>query len=161
MRFPWQQKQTVKTDTPHNMTDALSQRGYRMTPQRMMIVASIESAENHISAEDIFRQVVAKYPNVNVSTVYRTLELLEKLGLVTKTEMGVGHIVYHPLEKGHHHHLICRECGNVVNLDESVLTPLKESLQQNYQFTAELRHLGIMGLCAECRQKSQNKTANS
>jgi Fur family ferric uptake transcriptional regulator len=160
MRFPWQQKQIVPTETSHNLTEELTRQGYRMTPQRMMIVDAIEHTENHISAEDIFRQVVAKYPNVNVSTVYRTLELLEKLGLVTKTEMGVGRIVYHPLEKGHHHHLICRECGNVVDLDESALTPLKESLQQNYQFTADLRHLGIMGLCAECKQKSQNKTAN-
>jgi Fur family transcriptional regulator, ferric uptake regulator len=154
MRFPWQQKQTVPTETSHNLTEELTRQGYRMTPQRMMIVDAIEHAENHISAEDIFKQVVAKYPNVNVSTVYRTLELLEKRGLVTKTEMGVGHIVYHPLEKGHHHHLICRECGSVVNLDESVLTPLQESLQQNYQFTADLRHLGIMGLCAECNKKS-------
>jgi Fur family transcriptional regulator, ferric uptake regulator len=160
MRFPWQQKPIIKTETPHNMTDTLSQLGYRMTPQRMMIVAAIESAENHISAEDIFKQVVAKYPNVNVSTVYRTLELLEKLGLVTKTEMGVGHIVYHPLEKGHHHHLICRECGTVINLDEAVLASLKESLQRDYQFSAELRHLGIIGLCANCQQKSRNKAEN-
>lgn len=142
------------------MTDALSLRGYRMTPQRMMIVAAIENAENHISAEDIFKQVTAKYPNVNISTVYRTLELLENLGLVTKTEMGIGCIVYHPLEKGHHHHLICRECGNIINLDESVLNPLQESLLRDYQFTADLHHLGIMGLCAGCKQKSRNKTAN-
>ena len=160
MRFPWQQKQTVLIETSHNLTEALTRQGYRMTPQRMMIVDAIEHAENHISAEDIFKQVVAKYPNVNVSTVYRTLELLEKLGLVTKTEMGVGHIVYHPLEKGHHHHLICRECGKMINLDETALKPLKESLQRDYQFSAELRHLGIMGLCADCQQKSRNKTAN-
>ena len=160
MRFPWQQKQTIKAETHRSMTDELSHQGYRMTPQRLMIVSAIENSENHISAEDIYAQVVAKYPNVNVSTVYRTLELLEKLGLVTKTEMGVGHIVYHPLEKGHHHHLICRECGTVINLDEAALTPLKESLQRDYQFSAELRHLGIMGLCASCKQKSRNKTAN-
>jgi Fur family transcriptional regulator, ferric uptake regulator len=160
MRFPWQQKQTVKTEVSHNLTDELSRQGYRMTPQRMMIVDAIEHSENHISAEDIFKQVVAKFPNVNLSTVYRTLELLEKLGLVTKTEMGVGRIVYHPMEKGHHHHLICRECGKVISLDEAALTPLKESLQRDYQFSAELRHLGIIGLCADCQQKSGNKNTN-
>ena len=62
MRFPWQQKQTVKTEASHNLTDELSRQGYRMTPQRMMIVDAIEHSENHISAEDIFKQVVAKYP---------------------------------------------------------------------------------------------------
>jgi Fur family ferric uptake transcriptional regulator len=140
MRFPWQQKQTIKTETHRGMTDELSHQGYRMTPQRLMIVSAIENSENHISAEDIYTQVVAKYPNVNVSTVYRTLELLEQLGLVTKTEMGIGRIMYHPIEKGHHHHLICRNCGNIIDLDESAL-----------------RHLGILGLCANCKQKLQNK----
>ena len=142
------------------MTDELSHQGYRMTPQRIMIVSAIENSENHISAEDIYSQVVAKYPNVNVSTVYRTLELLEQLGLVTKTEMGVGRVMYHPIEKGHHHHLVCRGCGNIIDLDESVLSPLKETLMRDYQFIADLRHLGILGLCANCRQKSLNKAEN-
>ena len=168
MRFPWQQKQTINTETQnhvtveiqHSMTDELSHQGYRMTPQRLMIVSAIENSENHISAEDIYAQVVAKYPNVNVSTVYRTLELLEQLGLVTKTEMGVGRIMYHPLEKGHHHHLVCRECGNVIDLDESALTPLKETLLRDYRFIDDLRHLGILGLCTNCKQKSQVKSEN-
>jgi Fur family ferric uptake transcriptional regulator len=99
-----------------------------MTPQRLMIVSAIENSDNHISAEDIYAQVVAKYPNVNVSTVYRTLELLEQLGLVTKTEMGVGRVMYHPIEKGHHHHLVCRECGKTIDLDDSTLSPLRESI---------------------------------
>ena len=160
MRFPWQQKQIVKTEIPRKSTDELSHRGYRMTPQRMMIVSAIENSDNHISAEDIYAQVVAKYPNVNVSTVYRTLELLEQLGLVTKTEMGVGRIMYHPIEKGHHHHLICRECGRIIDLDESITAPLKENILRDYQFTAELRHLGILGLCAACKQKSPIKPEN-
>jgi Fur family ferric uptake transcriptional regulator len=160
MRFPWQQKTIVKAEILRNPTDELSHRGYRMTPQRMMIVSAIESSDNHISAEDIYEQVAAKYPNVNVSTVYRTLELLEQLGLVTKTEMGVGRIMYHPIEKGHHHHLICRECGSIIDLDESIMEHLKETILRDYQFTAELRHLGILGLCSDCKQKSVIKPEN-
>ena len=160
MRFPWQQKPIVKAEISRNPTDEVSHRGYRMTPQRMMIVSAIESSDNHISAEDIYAQVVAKYPNVNISTVYRTLELLEQLGLVTKTEMGVGRIMYHPIEKGHHHHLICRECGSIIDLDESIMAPLKETILRDYQFTAELRHLGILGLCSACKQKSPIKPKN-
>lgn len=140
------------------MSAELSHQGYRMTPQRIMIVEAIEKADKHISAEDIYAQVVAKYPNVNVSTVYRTLELLEQLGMVTKTEMGVGRIMYHPQDKGHHHHLVCRACGNVIDLNESALNPLKESLLRDYQFNADLRHLGILGLCANCKQKLQAKS---
>jgi Fur family ferric uptake transcriptional regulator len=161
MRFPWQQqKQTVQSEAHRNMTDELSHQGYRMTPQRMMIVSAIENSDNHISAEDIYAQVVAKYPNVNVSTVYRTLELLEQLGLVTKTEMGVGRVMYHPIEKGHHHHLVCRECGSTIDLDDSALASLRESILRDYQFSAELRHLGILGLCAGCKQKTQGKVEN-
>jgi Fur family ferric uptake transcriptional regulator len=161
MRFPWQQqKQTVQADVHRNMTDELSHQGYRMTPQRLMIVSAIENSENHICAEDIYTQVVAKYPNVNVSTVYRTLDLLEQLGLVTKTEMGIGRVMYHPIEKGHHHHLICRECGKTIDLDDSTLSPLRESLLRDYQFSAELTHLGILGLCAGCKQKLQGKVEN-
>jgi Fur family transcriptional regulator, ferric uptake regulator len=156
MRFPWQ-KPVVKVETHRDMVEELSHQGYRMTPQRLMIVAAIENSSEHISAEDIYAQVVAKYPNVNVSTVYRTLELLEQLGLVTKTDLGGGRIMYHPVEKGHHHHLVCRECGAIVNVNESAFLPLKETLLREYQFIAELRHLGILGLCVNCKQKAQNK----
>ena len=93
---------------PRDLAGKLSELGYRMTPQRLMIVSAIENSDQHISAEEIYVQVVAKYPHVNMSTVYRTLEMLKRLGLVTETDMGEGRVRYHPAEKGHHHHLVCR-----------------------------------------------------
>ncbi|MFC1918429.1 Fur family transcriptional regulator [Chloroflexota bacterium] len=128
----------------------LSKHGYRMTPQRLMILSAIESSDDHISAEEIYAQIVAKYPNVNISTVYRTLELLERLGLVTKTNLGEGRVRYHPAEKGHHHHLVCRECGAIIDLDESLLASLKSALLEEYKFNADLRHLAILGRCVKC-----------
>src|SRR4030042_4840443 len=104
-----------------NLTAELTERGYRLTPQRMMIISSIENSTNHISAEEIYAQVVARYPNVNISTVYRTLELLNRLDLVTETDMGEGRGRYHPADKGHHHHLVCQEGGNIIDLDEELL----------------------------------------
>ena len=130
----------------------LSQQGYRLTPQRIMILEAIENSDHHISAEEIHAQIVTKYPNVNISTVYRTLELLKRLGLVTETDLGEGRVRYHPLEKGHHHHLVCRECGAIVDLDESLLTPLRSALLREYQFDADLRHLAILGRCVRCRK---------
>ena len=91
----------------------LSEQGYRLTPQRMMILSAIENGDGHISAEEIYAQVTAKYPRVNISTVYRTLELLKRLELVTETDLGDGRLRYHPADKGHHHHLVCTECGAV------------------------------------------------
>ena len=137
-------------EQPRDIASKLSKQGYRLTPQRMMILSAIENSDDHISAEEIHAQIVAKYPRVNVSTVYRTLELLKRLGLVTETDLGEGRVRYHPAEKGHHHHLICRECGAIVNLDESLLAPLKGALLRKYKFSADLKHLAILGRCVSC-----------
>jgi len=137
-------------EQPRDMIGELSKQGYRLTPQRMMILSAIENSDNHISAEEIYAQVVAKYPNVNISTVYRTLELLKRLGLVTETDMGEGRVRYHPAEKGHHHHLVCQECGAIIDLDESLLASLKSALLREYKFSADLRHLAIFGRCINC-----------
>jgi Fur family ferric uptake transcriptional regulator len=133
-----------------DIVSKLTEQGYRLTPQRLMILSAIENASSHISAEEIYTQVVAKYPNVNISTVYRTLELLKRLGLVTETDLGGGRVRYHPVEKGHHHHLVCQECGAIIDLDESVLVPLKNTLLHDYKFVADLRHLAIFGRCVKC-----------
>lgn len=135
-----------------DIVSKLSEQGYRLTPQRMMVLAAIENSEDHISAEEIYAQVIAKYPHVNISTVYRTLELLKRLGLVTETDLGGGRVRYHPADKGHHHHLVCQECGKIIDLDESVLSTLKSMLLREYKFSADLKHLAIFGHCASCRK---------
>jgi len=115
-----------------------------------MVLSAIEDSDDHISAEEIYVQIVAKYPRVNISTVYRTLELLKRLGLVTETDLGGGRVRYHSAEKGHHHHLVCQECGAIIDLDESVMSSLKDTLLREYKFIADLRHLAIFGRCVDC-----------
>jgi len=121
-----------------------------LTPQRMMVLAAIEKSDHHISAEEIYAQVVTKYPHFNISTVYRTLELLHRLGLVTETDLGGGRVRYHPADKGHHHHLVCQECGRVIDLDESVMDHLKLVLRRDYNFEPDIRHMAFFGTCADC-----------
>jgi len=137
---------------PRDMAAALSKQGYRLTPQRLMILEAIEKSDDHISADEVYSQVVARYPNVNISTVYRTLDLLKQLALVTETDLGGGRFRYHPAHKGHHHHLVCRQCGAIIDLDESLLTSLEDALLREHGFAADLRHLAISGLCSRCRQ---------
>jgi len=134
------------------IANKLSELGYRLTPQRVMILSAIEASDDHISAEEIYAQIVAKYPQVNISTVYRNLELLKGLGLVTETDLGGGRVRYHSAEKGHHHHLVCQECGAIIDLDESLLSSLKNTLVREYKFIADLRHLAIFGRCADCNK---------
>ncbi|MCK4331204.1 MAG: transcriptional repressor [Dehalococcoidia bacterium] len=131
---------------------ALQEKGYRLTPQRLMVIEALHSVDQHISAEEIFAQVQAKYPYANISTVYRTLELLKELGLVTEIALRDGRVRYHPAEKGHHHHLVCHKCGKIIDLPEPALLPLEEMLLHDYQFKADLKHLGIFGLCAKCQK---------
>jgi Fur family ferric uptake transcriptional regulator len=132
-------------------TIELLKKGYRMTPQRIMVVDALHSVETHISAEEIFARLKEKYPYANISTVYRTLELLKELGLVAEIEIGDGIARYHAREHSKHHHLICNKCGRTIELPEADLQPLAASLLKNHKFKADVRHLAIFGLCPKCQ----------
>ena len=127
------------------------EKGYRLTPQRIMVVDALHSVETHISAEEIFDKLKEKYPYANISTVYRTLELLKELGLVSEIEVGDGIARYHAKEHGHHHHLVCNKCGKIFDLAESELVPLAQTLKKAHGFKADINHLAIFGLCAKCQ----------
>jgi Fur family ferric uptake transcriptional regulator len=116
----------------------------------MMILEAVEAADGHISADEIYSRVCDRYPHLNISTVYRTLELLKELNLVTETDMGDGRVRYHSIRKGRHHHLVCQNCGGITDLDETALLPLKDTLSRDYAFHADLKHLAIFGKCSKC-----------
>ena len=94
------------------LVQTLKERGHRLTPQRQLILEAIEAAEGHVSAESVHARVAAQFPQVNISTVYRTLELLQNLGLVTHTHFDDGIALYHLAEDSHHQHMVCRQCGS-------------------------------------------------
>jgi len=131
--------------------EVLHKKGHRLTPQRMLIIEILHNADKHISAEEIYEQLRSRYPYANISTVYRTLELLKKLGLVSEIDVGEGPVRYHVAEKGRHHHLVCSGCGKMVEMEESALHELKHVLLRDYGFDADLKHLAILGRCRECR----------
>jgi Fur family ferric uptake transcriptional regulator len=132
-------------------TKTLLEKGYRLTPQRIMVVDALHSVETHISAEEIFGKLKEKYPYANISTVYRTLELLKELVLAAQIDIGDGIARYHAREHSKHHHLVCNKCGMMIDLSESELIPLEKALLKNCGFKADLKHLAIFGTCASCR----------
>jgi len=140
-----------KRKRAQGINDTLRELGYRLTPQRILILAALRDSDDHISAEEIHTRVCAKYPHVNISTVYRTLELLKSLGLVTETDLGEGRVRYHSADKGHHHHLICENCGATTEVDEPLFLPLKRTLLKEYQFRASINHFAIFGRCTKCQ----------
>jgi len=130
--------------------EVLKEKGYRITPQRSMILDVLHRAEKHITPEDIHKQVSSIYPEVNKSTVYRTLELLKKLDLVDETNLGGNKLYYHHAEHGHHHHLICHKCGRAIEVDEEIFNPIQETLIKKYHFVPDIRHLALFGHCVNC-----------
>jgi len=137
--------------------EILREKGHRLTPQRMLVIEALHNANRHISAEELYKQLHSRYPYANISTVYRTLELLKELNLVTEADLGEGRVRYHVAEKGHHHHLVCRSCGKIIDLEEPALCPLEDTLLQKYGFDADLRHLAISGKCSECLRRKGKK----
>jgi Fur family ferric uptake transcriptional regulator len=138
------------------MAASLREVGYRLTPQRMMILAAIHQSAGHITAEAIHERVKEQYPFVDISTVYRTLQLLKKLRLITETDLGEGVVEYELTERGRHHHLVCRQCGKSAALDDSFLEPLAERLLKAHGFQADLEHFAIFGICAACQKGSSS-----
>ena len=129
--------------------DMIKERGGRVTTSRRAIVTALLDAQGHTTAEELADRVQAAHPDVHRSTVYRTLETLADLGVVDHVHLGHGPAVYH-LTHGPHHHLICRECGAVVEVPATVLAPLNRSIRQRYGFQLDAKHFALGGLCRKC-----------
>jgi Fur family ferric uptake transcriptional regulator len=130
--------------------DMLRASGYRVTPQRQLVLEAVSRLE-HATPEEIFADVRQIARGVNVSTVYRTLELLEQLGLVSHTHLGHGAPRYHLAAEAEHVHLVCRLCEQVTEVDKAAVRPLVTALEQSEGFQTDVGHLTIFGLCAACR----------
>lgn len=126
----------------------------KLTPQRRLIVDAIHNASAHLTAEEIIAHVQARMPEVHKSTIYRTLNLLEKTGCVYKSEMD-DQAIYHHAEEGHHHHLVCNRCGRIIECDEDLFESVENSLVKQYGFHVDFKHLVMSGLCEACRRKSR------
>jgi Fur family ferric uptake transcriptional regulator len=131
--------------------DELRARGYRVTPQRQLVLEAVTKLE-HASPEEIWADVQRTARGVNISTIYRTLELLEQLGLVTHTHLGHGAPRYHLAAEAKHVHLVCSECGKVTQVAPEAVSALVSALESRYGFETDVGHLTVFGRCASCRQ---------
>ena len=154
----------ILSDIPYNVgmksvkertTDDTRLHGLHLTRQRRLILEALLGSEGHLTAPEIYQRARTQLPHLNKSTVYRTLESLKERGLVTETDLGDGRLGYHPAEKGHHHHLICEQCGKVQEMSDDTLSRLKAALVRRYGFQADLKHLAIFGRCQQCHTKNR------
>ncbi|SEG85953.1 nickel uptake regulator, Fur family [Thermomonospora echinospora] len=129
--------------------EELRAHGYRVTPQRQLVLEAVTSLE-HGTPEEICTEVQRTARGVNISTVYRTLELLEELGLVKHTHLGHGPPTYHLAAEAEHVHLVCRECGAVNDVTPRVADGLVEVLARDHGFQTDVHHLTVYGRCRDC-----------
>lgn len=137
-----------------------SERGYRITEPRQIIIEVLCNTDKHLSAEEVYHHVHRKFCNIGLATVYRTLDLLSNLGVINKFDFGDGRARYE-LIKGpkakHHHHLICKQCGMIINytdyLDEEIgmINKVEAMLEKKHAFKITNHNLHFYGICKNCR----------
>ncbi|MDQ6650307.1 MAG: transcriptional repressor [Actinomycetota bacterium] len=127
----------------------LRARGYRLTPQRQLVLEAVVTL-GHATADEISTAVRRVASGLNISTVYRTLELLEELGLVTHTHLGHGAPTYHAATDDDHVHLVCRDCGTVAEVAPEVVEGVVAAVAAERGFTVDVGHFAIFGRCASC-----------
>ena len=138
----------------HTITTTLRKRGYRITPQREMVINIIAHTDQHMSAEEIFQQLNTQTQATNLATVYRTLDTLWEEGFACRNDLSEGKIVYATFKHGPHIHLVCRICDQIIDADPHILTPIGKELRTKYSFEADLQHISIFGICIDCQENT-------
>jgi Fur family transcriptional regulator, ferric uptake regulator len=135
--------------TSDSLGQVLRERGLRLTAQRQLVLEAVYGL-GHATPDQVHAKVAQTAAGVNISTVYRTLELLEELGLVTHTHLSHGPPTYHPAAKEAHVHLVCRGCGRIDEVPPAVLDKVSEVLRQERGFRVDVGHVSLFGTCLEC-----------
>src|SRR3954471_15795949 len=123
--------------------------GHRLTPQRELVLAAVEEL-GHATPDQVYAQVRTKSQSINLSTIYRTLELLDELGLIRHAHLSDRAPTYHSARGHEHFHLVCRDCHKVVSVNAEDAAPFVESLATRHAFSPDLGHLTVFGRCHDC-----------
>lgn len=129
----------------------LREQGFRLTPQREMVLSVLHEIEGFATAEEIYERVSAISSSVDISTVYRTLELLQDFHMVASVDPGDGQRRYELLGlHGHHLHLVCRSCGEIIGVELDAIEPFADRMKKEQGFELAVEHLSMSGLCRAC-----------
>jgi len=148
-----------------HMRGHLGDCGLRMTASRAAIIEVLSKMEEHVSAEDVYLAAHKLNPRIGLTTVYRTLELLCRLGMVYKTEFGDGRSRFELSEvaggREHHHHIVCTRCGKIINYDDfskkeiAVVCDLQKELERKYKVKLSHHSVQYYGECEQCLAQSE------
>jgi Fur family transcriptional regulator, ferric uptake regulator len=139
------------------LKDNLKNKGYKLTPQRRAVVDIIIRNEgSHLTTEEVYDLVKQDCPEIGLATVYRTVQLLEDIGVICKLDLNDGcnrYELVHDDEYHQHHHLICTSCGKVTEVEGDLLEILEHDIQSKYNFQIKNHSVKFYGICSECKKK--------
>ncbi len=137
-----------------NLKLILKEKGYKLTPQTRSILDEIIKNEgSHLTTEEIYDLVKVNCPEIGLATVYRTVQLLEEMGVLYKLDLDDGCSRYELCdedESHQHHHLICQNCGKVIEVEGDLLEELEQGIEKKYNFKIKNHSLKFYGICDNC-----------
>jgi Fe2+ or Zn2+ uptake regulation protein len=126
------------------------QHGGRITSSRRFLLRAFFETEGHRTAEELATEVQAQAPDIHLSTIYRNLDELEKLGVIVHSHLGHGPATYH-LATSVHGHFVCEDCGTMIEVPESMFASLTRAAEEQFEFVIDPHHFAMLGRCANCR----------
>jgi Fur family ferric uptake transcriptional regulator len=139
----------MMSDAPPDWQSRLRASGHRLTPQRELVLAAVEEL-GHATPDQVYAQVRTKSQSINLSTVYRTLELLDELGLIRHAHLSDRAPTYHSATDHEHAHLVCRTCATVTSIERADVEAALGDLAASHSFVPDYGHLTVFGTCADC-----------
>jgi Fe2+ or Zn2+ uptake regulation protein len=127
----------------------IREQGERVTTARRALITALVQARGHVTAEDLAALVQKEQPDVHLSTIYRGLDALERMGVVDHVHLGHGRAVYHLADEPHQH-LVCEVCGTVIEVPDATFAELAAALRRRYGFTIRPNHFAVLGRCRTC-----------
>lgn len=155
LKFNFKKGPPIKTNF---FKERISGKGLKATKQREEILNIFLNSSGHRNLAEIYAQVVKVHPKIGYTTVYRTLKLLTHLGLAAQRKFADGETQYEPTQgKNHHDHLICLECGKIIEFEDDALETLQNGIAQRHRFKIFHHRMELYGRCADCRSKKVSK----
>lgn len=147
-----------KAKESEKVNELLRAKGYKLTVQRKAIIdVFLENMDTHLSPEEVYDFVKEKYSEIGLATVYRALQLFEKLGVLYRLNFDDGcsryELVSHTDDTHHHHHLVCLDCGKVMEVKFDLLDDIEEKIEKDGEFKIVDHDLQFYGYCKDCREK--------
>lgn len=140
------------------LVEELRDYGFRVTPQRAIILETIAHGEDHQSANEVFKAAKRQLPGLNLATVYRTLDALHRVGMVDVFSAHAQNVEFSLHDNDHpHDHLVCRHCDRVFEIPSDISEGLIRQVAQSHDFQVEVGHLMFTGLCPDCSREAPKR----